>query len=84
MRTPLTVYALLPPEEAAPEITSGHLEAHDAALAAVEQGRWSEAARIMDAFPENDGPAAFLRSFLSRHDHRVPPAWDGVIPLTTK
>ncbi len=84
MKTPLTAYALLPPEQVAPEFTPDLLEAHAAAVEAVTQGRWTEAARVLDTLPKHDGPTAFLAAFLDRHHHTTPPDWDGVIRLTAK
>jgi len=81
--TPSTVYAVVPPERDDPQLTDAMLADHEAAVDAVLGGHWSEARRLLDRFPEGDGPAAFLRSYL---DGAGTPAadWDGVISLRAK
>lgn len=83
MDTPLTVYALIPPERQCPEVTDEMLGSHEKALQAVLQGRWSEAIAFLELLPRDDGPAKFLRSYLAEHK-QAPPDWTGVIPLKSK
>jgi adenylate cyclase len=83
MDTPLTVYALMPPERQCPEVTEEMLGNHERALQSLVQGRWSEAMAFLDRLPADDGPAKFLRSYLAEQG-QAPPGWAGVIPLKTK
>jgi len=84
MDTELTVYSLLPPENQYPEVTDEMIVEYDKAVDAVIEGRWSEAAPLLDGFPKDDGPAGFLRSYISANDLVPPDDWDGVISLKSK
>ncbi len=84
MDTALTVYGLLPPEHQYSDVTDQMIVEHDKAVDAVIEGRWPEAAQLLGGLPEDDGPATFLRTYLSRHDLVPPDDWDGVIRLRSK
>jgi len=84
MDAPLVAYSLLPPESQFPKVTDQMIVEHDKAVDAVIEGRWTEAAQLLSEFPEDDGPAAFLRSYISENGLVPPGDWDGVIPLKGK
>jgi adenylate cyclase len=84
MDTALEVHALLPPAELLPEVTDADIEDHDAALTALIDGRWAEAAAALTHLPDKDGPAQFLRAFLAERGLNPPLNWDGVISLNQK
>jgi len=84
MDTAIVIYALLPPEELFPQVTSECIEEYEAALTALNDGRWTDSAGILTRLPDDDGPAQFLRAFLAQHGLNPPPNWDGVISLDQK
>jgi adenylate cyclase len=83
MYEPLLVHGLIPPKSRALDLTQQQLADHEAAVDAVIEGRWPTAIELLDPLPPDDGPARFLRSYLSEHQE-PPPDWHGVIPLKTK
>jgi len=77
------VFALLPAAEAA-ILTTCEAQTFDAALAALEAGRWDEARAALDGVPATDGPARFLKQVIADCDGRPPTGWDGVLELAAK
>jgi adenylate cyclase len=84
MDTPLMVHALIPPAGDGSTLTDEMLAHHEAAVAAICEGRWSEAHVLLGRLPGDDGPAEFLRSYLTEQHLTPPPHWDGAIPLKFK
>lgn len=80
MATPLNVFELLPPNGQSPQL----IAAHEMAVKGVIAGKWPEVRTYLQKFPPDDGPANFLRAFLSKSSELPPPDWDGAIQLESK
>lgn len=84
MRTPISVYELLPGETASSTVSSELIAAHESAVNGVIVGNWGRIREDLTRLPENDGPANFLRAFLANAPKEPGPDWDGVIQLESK
>jgi adenylate cyclase len=82
--TALTVTELLPPVAEYPELSDDHVAYYEAALDALEAGRWSEAYDLLHKIPPEDRVKDFLTVYIAQHNRQAPLEWDGVIPLTRK
>ena len=72
---------LLPPSAEGPGLSDEHIAAYEAALDALQAGKWDEAFALLHRVPAEDRVKDFLTVFIARH-RRVPPTgWDGVIDL---
>jgi adenylate cyclase len=83
--TVLTLSELLPPAVEHDVLPEHSRKDYEAALGAFLNGRWDDAARLLNRLP-GDGPAEFLKSFMDAH-HQTPPAgWseNNHIPIDTK
>ncbi|MHC4878893.1 MAG: FHA domain-containing protein [Planctomycetota bacterium] len=79
-----TVYALVPPNNEAPQLTDAMIAAHGHAVQAIIEGHWSEASLLLREFPANDVATRFLLRFLDDGRKECPSDWDGAIPLRKK
>jgi adenylate cyclase len=84
MRTPISVYELLPGETSASAVSSELIAAHESAVHEVIAGHWEEVRGNLHKLPEEDGPANFLRAFLAKAPNVPGSDWDGVIRLEHK
>lgn len=84
MRTPISVYELLPGESSSSAISSELIAAHESAVHGIIAGNWEEVRETLSRLPENDGPANFLRAFLAKAPKNPGPDWNGVIQLDYK
>ena len=84
MRTPISVYELLPGEASSSAISSELIAAHESAVHGIIAGNWEEVRETLSRLPENDGPANFLRAFLAKAPKKPGPDWNGVIQLDYK
>lgn len=81
---PLEVSELLPPEPEFPELTDAHLAAYERALDSFLASDWSAAIEFLHEVPARDRVKDFLTVFIAQHNRVPPPAFDGVIPLSSK
>ena len=79
-----TVYGLVPSLREAPHLTDAMIDAHGHAVTAVIEGRWKDAALLLQQFPTVDVPSRFLLRFLDDGRKKCPPDWNGAIPLRKK
>lgn len=84
MRTPISVYELLPGESASSTVSSELIAAHESAVNGIIAGNWEEVRETLSRLPEQDGPANFLRAFLAKAPKNPGPDWNGVIQLDYK
>lgn len=84
MRTPISVYELLPGETSSSTVSSELIAAHESAVNGIIAGNWEEARDTLSRLPESDGPANFLRAFLAKAPKKPGPDWNGVIQLEHK
>lgn len=84
MRTPISVYELLPGENSSSTISSELIGAHESAVNGIIAGNWEEVREMLNRLPEEDGPANFLRAFLAKAPKNPGPDWNGVIQLDYK
>lgn len=80
MATPISVYELIPPKTKSAE----EINAYETAAKAVIAGKWPEVRKYLKRFPDNYGPANFLRAFLDKAPETPGPEWDGAIQLESK
>ncbi|MCG8448030.1 MAG: adenylate/guanylate cyclase domain-containing protein [Pirellulales bacterium] len=81
IETPVEIYQLIPSGSSSTQITDEQIAHYEQAAGAVTEGRWQEAAQLLEGWMPEDGPANFLRDFLAKHEGKPPQDWDGVIPL---
>lgn len=84
MRTPISVYELLPGENSPSTVSSELIAAHESAVNGIIAGNWEEVREMLTRLPEEDGPANFLREFLAKAPKNPGPDWNGVIQLDYK
>ena len=85
MSTPVMVHGLTPIRSAHSELDEQALSNHAAAVHAIIQGAWADAARLLSSLPDDDGPSRFLKRFLADRKNNEPdPDWDGCIHLQAK
>jgi adenylate cyclase len=84
MDTPLNVYALLPPLEESPDVTTELIADHETALDCVIRGEWPAAHDCLQRLPDHDGPKQFLLHHMAVHHNRPPANWDGAFALDSK
>jgi adenylate cyclase len=82
--TPLTVTELIPPPGVQSVLTDEDVSSYNAALDAFLAGDWTTAYEFLHRVPPQDQGKDLLTRFILEHKRTPPPAWDGVIPLTTK
>jgi adenylate cyclase len=82
--TALMVSELLPPVARYPLLTDAHLADFEAAVDAFMAGDWPRAYELLLRLPPQDRGKDFLIAFIIQNNHRPPPGWDGVIPLSSK
>jgi adenylate cyclase len=80
----ITVFALLPPLDDAPEVTAEMIADHDAAVEAIIAGDWSSAHSLLKRIPDGDGPKQFLLAHMAALGNAPPPDWNGAFVLTSK
>jgi adenylate cyclase len=80
----LTVTELLPPLTEYPELADEHIAYYEAALDALQAGRWSEAYELLHRTPPEDRVKDFLTVYIVQNNRVAPPGWDGVISLARK
>ena len=84
MKTPLMVAELLPAASTAGTLSDVGIMAYERALAAFEDGRWSDAYNQLHDVPASDRVKDFLTVYIAHHGRRPPSAWNGVIELGVK
>ncbi len=86
MVSPVVVSELLPPvgDECPSPLTDEHIAAYEAALEALEQGRWDEAFRWLHQVPAEDRVKDFITVLIARHGRVPPENWDGTIVIDNK
>jgi adenylate cyclase len=84
MRTPISVYELLPGETSSSAVSSELIAAHESAVNEIIAGNWEQVRENLRKLPEEDGPANFLRAFLANAPKEPDSDWDGVIRLEHK
>jgi len=83
MNQAMNAYSLLPPESEFPMITDRTISDYEAAAEAVIEGRWSEALRMLESIPDDDGPKRFLLRHMDSRE--TPPSdWDGTFTMSDK
>ncbi|MCX7411785.1 MAG: adenylate/guanylate cyclase domain-containing protein [Planctomycetales bacterium] len=83
MDTAIIVSELLPPFGHLSKVTDAMIERHEAAVAAIIAGRWTEALAILEAL-SSSGPKQFLLDHMAESDSRPPLDWTGSFSLTQK
>ena len=83
MDTAIIVSELLPPFGHLSKVTDAMIERHEAAVAAIIAGQWTEALAILEALPSS-GPKQFLLDRMAESDNRPPLGWTGSFSLTQK
>lgn len=82
MDSPVQVSQLLPPAASYPLLADEHIAVYEAALDALQAGKWEDAFALLHHVPAEDRVKDFLTIFIAQH-HRTPPAnWDGVVDLS--
>jgi adenylate cyclase len=82
--SPIEVSELLPPLAQYPQLTDEHIKNYEAAVEALQAGRWSEAFDHLHRVPPDDRVKDFLTVLIAQHNRTPPTNWDGVIRLTSK
>jgi adenylate cyclase len=80
---PVDVYELLPSEAEAGSLPEALRRRFERAVDAFQAGRWPEATKLLTDVV-GDGPADFLRRFMSERGGTAPAGWDGTIVMATK
>jgi adenylate cyclase len=78
------VSELLPPTAQLPQVSDQAIADYEAALAAFQAGRWSEAFDQLHRVPPTDRVKDFLTVYIAQHNRTPPANWDGVISLPSK
>ncbi|GIW91275.1 MAG: adenylate cyclase [Pirellulaceae bacterium] len=86
MLSPVVVNELLPPagDPFPSPLSDEDITTYEAALKALEQGRWDEAFRLLHGVPAEDRVKDFLTVLIARHGRTPPENWDGTIYLDSK
>jgi len=84
MESPLDVYQLLPPASPDDELTDDALAIYEAALEAVDDGRWDDVRVVLGQVPDSDGGKRFLLHRMAATGNRPPTGWDGAFKLDSK
>jgi len=82
--TAVTIYQLIPTGPQYDTISPEQLAQYDQAVDAFIEGDWRQAEQLLEGILPNDGPANYLRGFLSSSNAEPPDDWDGTIRLTAK
>ena len=78
------VFQLLPMGVDYDSITDAQIAQYELAVQAVIDGHWEKAQGLLKGLLPNDGPANYLRQFLTEHNFTPPADWDGAINLKGK
>lgn len=86
--TVLTVSELLAPPGDPAAMKENDRKNYEAALEAFQDGRWPDAAALLQRLPTGDGPTQFLKAYMDRQ-RKPPREWDkpeekGVITMESK
>jgi adenylate cyclase len=84
MDSPVDVYQLLPVGVDYDTITDAEIAQYEQAVQAIIKGGWSNADQLLTNLLPDDGPANYLRAFLTEHGTTPPADWDGAINLQAK
>jgi len=84
METALTISELLPPADRPDAITDAAIDAHEQAVAAFTDGRWTEAFDMFSGFPAADRAKDYLMWFIAENEFKPPDDWDGVLAIKSK
>ena len=82
--TPVAVSELLPPAAQYPQLTDSQIADYEAALAAFQQGQWSQAYELLHRVPPTDRVKDFLTIYIAQRNRTPPADFQGFIPLQTK
>jgi len=82
--TPVDVFALTRPRDAAGDLAPPQVAAFDRAVAAFLAGDWQGAKASLDNLPHHDGPANFLRAAIEDLGGLAPADWDGTLTMARK
>lgn len=82
--TPVEMFALTRPHDAASDLTVGEVVAFDRAVDAFLAGDWQAAKAALDEIPAQDGPSAFLRTAIEDLGGLAPADWDGCLTMARK
>jgi hypothetical protein len=65
-------------------LTDEHLAYYEMALDKFLSRNWTAAFELLHRIPAEDEVKDFLTVYIAEHNRRVPPNWDGVVPLESK
>lgn len=81
--SPVSVYSLIPAGRSG-FLSADEHAAYGDAVTALEAGRWSEAAALLAALPDHDGPSRFLLRAIDDFGGHPPDDWDGTLTMAGK
>ncbi len=84
MSSELMLSQLLPSAEADPSVTDDEIKIYESAWDLFAAGIWSEALEKLNLLPEQDRVKDYLMLFITQHNCKPPPSWNGVIVMQSK
>lgn len=84
MSSELMLSQLLPSAEADPSVTNDEIKIYETAWDLFAAGIWREALDMLNLLPEQDRVKDYLMLFITQHNGKPPPNWNGVIVMQSK